>query len=601
MLFAAPSPLRSRSTLLVGLMALTALLLLAGLRSERAEAAPQRAATANSFIESIGVATHFTYTDTAYGRFAELKSRLAELGVHHIREDLLPNRPDQYQHLNELAAQGIGSTLIMGSPGNGIGTLEGLLGTVRSKLARVDALEGPNEYYLSGQPNWTTLADNYQRALYEKAKANPATASIPVLGPTTIFWQNGELGNISNYLDYGTIHPYPGGYPEEEYEGRHIEFAARSSAAKPVVATETGYHNALNSNDGHPPVSEAAAATYMPRVFLSSFEQGVARTFVYELVDEQPNPELNNLEDHFGLLRNDLTPKPAFTAIENMIGILEDPGAEFTPGSVDYQVSGNTESLHKVLLQKRDGSYYLALWRATSVWNPTTKTPIEPGAANVTVRFNTPFASVQRYTPNTSAAPVSNYGAASSVNVSVGPQVTILELTPSGSPSISEAEAVQVPPVTEEAPAPTPTPAPIVAPVQEEVAPAPPIATPAPVSTPAPLKRTERTAPGSSVPGASKPKPTASNRVKVWVAGRGKGARISLRGRVSVAGVGDEVAVQERSGRTWRTIQRSRTDGSGSFNALVDLASTDTGGPVNLRVSAPGAQPSAPLQVAPGT
>ena len=81
-----------------------------------------------------------------------------------------------------------------------------------------------------------------------------------------------------------------------------------------AVFTEAGYHNALSSTTGQPPASEEAAAVYMPRLLATAFGAGVERTFIYELVDEKPDPGLIDAEQHFGLLRNDLSPKPAFTA-----------------------------------------------------------------------------------------------------------------------------------------------------------------------------------------------------------------------------------------------------------------------------------------------
>jgi hypothetical protein len=66
--------------------ALVILLAIAVATPKPADAAPVPAKSAASFVESIGVDTHFSYTDTPYvSRFQEVKAKLAELGVHHIR------------------------------------------------------------------------------------------------------------------------------------------------------------------------------------------------------------------------------------------------------------------------------------------------------------------------------------------------------------------------------------------------------------------------------------------------------------------------------------------------------------------------------------
>ncbi|HEY2478694.1 MAG TPA: hypothetical protein VGI17_08175 [Solirubrobacterales bacterium] len=482
-------PLFRRLRLLAPAVAI--LLAIAVAAPNPAEAAPVPAKSADSFVESIGVDTHFSYSDTPYvERFQEVKAKLVELGVHHVREDLLPGRPDQYTRINELAAAGIGGTLIMGSPENGSAGLEELLSVAHTKLSRVDALEGPNEPYNGDRPGWTAATDSYQQLLHEKATASPTLASVPIVGPTTIFWQEGELGNISPWLNYGDIHPYSGGYPPEPYLERHVDFAASSSGTKPLMATETGFHNAMNWKGDFPPTSEAATAVYMPRIFLDYFQEGIARTFDYELVDEFEDPSGEEREAHFGLLRHDLSPKPAFTALKNLISIVGEQNASFSPGSLNYSVGGNTEKLHQVLLQKADGSFYLALWRASSVWDPEKQVAINAPTMPVQVRFGQPIASAAEYVPNVSSEPLAQpQVSGGSLQVNVGPEVVILKLTPTAGGTESaggEAPTVESPAPTQPPAAPPTTTAPP-ATTTPPTATAPPTATTLP-TTAAPIK-----------------------------------------------------------------------------------------------------------------
>jgi hypothetical protein len=466
------SPLYRRPPLLAALIAMLAVIAMTAPRA--ADAAPVPAASADSFVESIGVDTHFTYTDTPYvERFQEVKAKLQELGVHHVREDLLPGRPDQYARINELASAGIGDTLIMGSPQNGSAGLEELLSTVHTKLSHVDALEGPNEPYVGDQPGWTTATDTYQRMLHETAASNPSLAALPIVGPTTIFWQQGELGNISPWLSYGDIHPYSGGYPPEPYLERHVDFAELSSGSKPLMATETGFHNAMNWTGDFPPTSEAATAIYTPRIFLDYFQEGIARTFDYELVDEFEDPSGEERESHFGLLHHDLSPKPAFTALQNLISIVGEQNPNFTPGALAYSVGGNQEKLHQVLLQKADGTFYLALWRASSVWDPEKRVPLSAPTMPVKVQLGQPIAAAAEYKPNASAEPIGAPNVSGgSLQVNVGPEVVILELTPTdgGGVTVGGGSTPAEPPVTPPVEVPTttpveaPTPTPVVAP-----------------------------------------------------------------------------------------------------------------------------------------
>ena len=141
---------------------------------------------------------------------------------------------------------------------------------------------------------------------------------MPVIGPSFVDSANrrrlpADLPGLFN------AHPYPGGGPPETVLGD----AAREYSSEPrrsgMVFTETGYHNALRDTTDQPPASEEAAAVYFPRLLVTAFGVGARRTFIYELLDEKPDPGLGDLQQHFGLLRNDLSPKPAFTAIKTLI------------------------------------------------------------------------------------------------------------------------------------------------------------------------------------------------------------------------------------------------------------------------------------------
>jgi hypothetical protein len=399
-----------------------------------ASAAPEPAKAADSFVDSIGVNTHTYYSDTAYySRFDLVKQRLAELGVRHIRENLEPERPDQYQRLNELAASGVKSTLILGDPENGAEGLEELVSILKTELrGSVDAVEGPNEFDARGGADWAPRLSDYQQRLYDAVKSDPSLAGLPVIGPSIVQRRNQEsLGDISSHLDYGNIHSYPDGNAPESNLGSWLERAALNSGSKPVIATETGYHTALNSTGEQNPVSEEAMATYMPRLFLEYFRSGVARTFSYELLDQKPDPGNSEAESNFGLLHNDFSATPAFNALRNTIGILADPGPAFTPGTLDYSLSGDRSNLRQLLLQKRDGSFYLVLWRATSVWNPNSRTALAAPSSTVEVDFARSVKSAEEFVPNVSAAPTASFPSGEEpIAVEVGAKAVVVKVVP---------------------------------------------------------------------------------------------------------------------------------------------------------------------------
>jgi hypothetical protein len=132
---------------------------------------------------------------------------------------------------------------------------------------------------------------------------------------------------------------------------------------------------------------------YTLRTFLEHFRDGVRRTFTYELIDEKPDPHERDPEQHYGLLRNDFTPKPAFTALKNLLTLVGRGGDEPRLRPVRIRLAGADEGVRELVLQKADGTYLVALWRDNDVWNIDRRRPIPvaerpvavtlPGAARV--------------------------------------------------------------------------------------------------------------------------------------------------------------------------------------------------------------------------
>ena len=405
-----------------------------------ATAAPlaKAAKGADDFVDSVGVNVHLGYADTPYGRHDIVEKKLRDLGIRYIRDGLSPGQPEVHRAWRALASHGIRVDLIAGDPLRrfGTGPLEDQLAIVKRDLrGAVASLEGPNEYDIQGDPHWPATLRAYQRDLYQQVKSDPSLAGIPVLGPTVVHPESREqLGDISRWLDYGNLHPYPGGLPpdRDSLVKQELAWAAQNAGSKPIQATETGYHNALKSGESHKSATERAAGVYIPRLYLDDFRRGIARTFVYELVDERPDASRENSEASFGLLRNDFSEKPAFVAVKRLIALLGDPGPPFKPDQLAYSVQGAPSSLRQVLLEKRNGSFYLVLWNAVSVWDPAAVKPIDPKDAAVRLVFTEPVQSVEIYRPNRSGRPLDRQSNVRSLTVSVSADIAVVKITPGG-------------------------------------------------------------------------------------------------------------------------------------------------------------------------
>ncbi len=295
-------------------------------------------------------------------------------------------------YYHQLAARGIRADLGLGSPRGGESSIEGRIREI-GKLPPgfVEFVEGPNEYDLSGEANWVGRLRSYQQHMYATVRATPSLGSVPVIGPSFGNISNSLLaGDLSVLSDTANIHPYPGGLPPPAGLSTNLAIAHTPWGSQRVVATETGYHNALRDRWGQPPASERAAGAYVPRLFLEGFRRGIVRTYAYELVDEWPDPLGLNAEAHFGLFRNDFSPKPAAIALGHLLSLLEGPRPPAEPRRLGYTLTGNVAGVEHLLLKRADGSFALVLWQDVTVWDRISRTDLHPPDRHLRLRLASP-------------------------------------------------------------------------------------------------------------------------------------------------------------------------------------------------------------------
>jgi hypothetical protein len=353
--------------------------------------------SAPALRDSVGVATHIVYYDTAYGEWSRIVDKLDELGIRHVRDGVYanPNWRDwnerYYQAVELAAAHGIRFNFGLNPPGSKTGTVDQVLGVLAGRLRHaVESIEAPNEMdkYVGGR-NWHAQLGSFNRELYRKVKGNASLRALPVLGPS--FATAGgpdRAGDLSRWIDVGNIHPYTGALsPSPELvRSELVRASVTAGRDKPVWATEAGFHNALNTRrHEQAPISEAGAAVYTLRTVLEHFRDGIDRTYLYELIDLAPEPRLRDPVQHFGLLRSDFTPKPAFTALKNLFTLVGgDRRPELRPLRLSVRSGGD---VRRLVLKKADGSHLVVLWRLASVWDRDNRRPlhVKPAAVDVTV------------------------------------------------------------------------------------------------------------------------------------------------------------------------------------------------------------------------
>ena len=349
------------------------------------------AVPADSFVESIGVNTHWAYTNVYTHNYTGLKAKLAESGIRYIRD-----RTHQvvYTRANDLyASLGIKTIMLTGryKPGQWPSPLDPTqvdeeLNEIKTQaLAATVALEAPNEYDHSHGPDtdWVGSIKNYSTLLYTEAKADPLLRDLPVIGPSLTTLEAYEaVGNADSYIDYGNQHLYqwtfwPGFDGMDKNGSRSITWylddlaRCQSPSGKRIQGTEAGYTNYIETGG----LSEEADGKYMARIFAEFFRRGVYRTYKYELVDEE---DQRGREGMFGLLRSNLTEKSSFRAVINLISLLSDKGPSFKPDTLNYTLNGSMENVRQILFQKRNGDFYLMIWLEVSSWDVSAKIDLYP-------------------------------------------------------------------------------------------------------------------------------------------------------------------------------------------------------------------------------
>jgi regulation of enolase protein 1 (concanavalin A-like superfamily) len=392
-------------------------------------AGPMRARRASEFIDSIGLTTHI-HDIRGSPRFSDIvKPALLETGIRYIRDGGF--EPPFFDHITELGRLGVRYTANMVPRAN----LTAAEQVEREVLPIIDALvavEGPNEpdimpwfanYKGRSYPEGVRL---YQKELYEAIKGHKdeRVRKLMVLSPPLAHPHvNGSvLGPMP--CDAVNLHMYQGGaLPDDQWATKWKPGADHTASDRPIVITETGYHF-QHEMAGQPGISERAGARYVPRLFLDMFNLGVLRTHYYNLST-----------DGWGDLREDGTLRPSLLAVKNLVELLSE-GPEVTappepaapePAALPVTLSGNVKDLRHLLLQKRNGTYYLVLWLNRYSWDYDRREDLFPAEQQVVLTFDAPVAA-RLYRPLATTRAIRTWAPGKSLEVFVPDHPLVLEI-----------------------------------------------------------------------------------------------------------------------------------------------------------------------------
>jgi len=345
---------------------------------------------AGDFINSIGVNVHFSYYGSIYTNNQPLIFRsLEQLGIHHLRDGVCwqgatPHNTYYIVH-QQLAQMGFKTDYVL--PMN---ETQAHLAVYPGLVTDMEAIEPANEWDNSGDTDWVADIQTQLSAIYSTIHPKGAASPITVLAPALAYPRNAPmLGNVAKISDAGNLHGYFGGLNPVNDSASPAFYLQLMQSNTPKMATwvtETGYFAQPGPIFGMDGVTPAIQSVYSIRALLEYWNAGATRTYFYELADDLEAGQ-NPADYHWGLLDTNGSPKPAFTALENLTMLLQDPGPSYTPKPLPLSIQVSSPTVHYALLGKRDGSYYVAIWNEVSSYDITNNVELTPQTQSITFQI----------------------------------------------------------------------------------------------------------------------------------------------------------------------------------------------------------------------
>lgn len=398
------------------------------------------AVRASDFTNAIGINTALSATTSAYGSLARVEFALAYLGITNVRDAFVtPEDAYAFRQLNSQLGVRFDFHLE-----------EGTLGTdwqIAQMLANpglIRFVEGANETdnvptTYAGLTGFAATAAE-QAALFNTIRGNAALASTPVIQASFAQVASfGSAGDWSAISTYGNAHQYyaDGDQPSSNIAA-YLMLAQQVSPGQAVVATESGYYT-LPSSDG---VNEAVQAKYTLNLLFDDWQAGINMTYLFELLDEFPDPTNANAHWHFGLFDSTGAAKPAATAIHNLMALLNDPSAAPAGASLTYGIEGMPTNGHDMVLAKSNGDFILAVWNDAKLWDGTTASAISVAKVPITVTLGQSYQTVTVFDPLGGIAPVASYSNVSQFSLSLPDHPLLVKLSNAAVPQLAVLQPV---------------------------------------------------------------------------------------------------------------------------------------------------------------
>jgi len=332
--------------------------------------------TEDAFLDSLGTNVHVKYNDGAYANLSKVVEHLRYLGFTHVRTSAGGGVVPIGAYVR-MAESGVRFNLLARNLPTDV-TVNFATELMQKAPGSVVAIEGFNEIN-----NWpvTFNGETSERAakaaqaeLYGKVKASPVLGRLPVI----YFTGGTAVSDVSGMADITAVHAYNNNAtPPGSWIGRSLRQFSGSAAALPRMNTEFGnFTLAPGWPEGKAQWGGATALGVdeetQAKIVLGGFFEGVAwglqRSYVYELLDQKADPQMNKTEFRFGLFTFGHQPKASAKALRNLTSFLRQTASSGSSGTITGKVEESSDSIGWIGIRRGDGSLILAVWNREPLW-----------------------------------------------------------------------------------------------------------------------------------------------------------------------------------------------------------------------------------------
>lgn len=300
---------------------------------------------------SVGVDTHCGYP--AYkDRLPQLAGVINDVGFGVIRDD----NPNAAKIWRDLGFKGRVITVV----GNAAGAQAAV-------AAGTDYIDPINEIATSGDALTASLKN--LGAIYQAVAGRVPILATSIANPSAA---NVKAVGVQAGARRANVHCYRGNLPVDKWRARQKTFIDNAQTQAPFLPTiigETGWHDyqvpgkpadyAGPENSNHVMTPDPVAGEQAIPDLLAFFGMGAETVIYYELIDQWRFRPIDGKADHegrFGLLRDDLSYKPALVAIKAFLAQFGGSTLTSALTSAAGQLAVNQDQANKMMELQRSNA-----------------------------------------------------------------------------------------------------------------------------------------------------------------------------------------------------------------------------------------------------